>query len=124
MKKLLLVMTFIIFLASCGSSDVPEMNEFMNALSSQEKTQTVAAKYSATQGIVPEALSSCHLGSSKITNTEKKNGTVVFTVEVVVDRCEKSETAVGTVRIFDIAWKDGKIISFNWKGPKSGKVEY
>lgn len=124
MKKLFIGMILIIFLANCGPSDVPEMKEFMSALSSQEKTQTVAAQYSASQGIVPEALSTCHLGSSKITKTEKKNGAVVYTVEVVVDRCDKSETAVGTVRTFDIAWKDGKIVAFDWKGPKSGKVEY
>jgi ketosteroid isomerase-like protein len=124
MKMLLIGMTLIVFLASCGTSDVPEMEEFMSALSSQEKTQIVANEYSATQGIIPEALWGCHLGSSRITNTEEKSDTVVFTVEVVVDRCEKSETAVGTVRTFDIAWKDGKVISFDWKGPKSGKVEY
>ena len=32
--------------------------------------------------------------------------------------------AVGTVRIFAIGWKSGKIAKFVWGGPKGGKVEY
>jgi hypothetical protein len=41
-----------------------------------------------------------------------------------VEKCERSEAAVGTVRIFVMGWKGGKIVKFAWGGPKSGKVEY
>jgi Aegerolysin len=122
--KFAIYLILIIFLSGCGTSDVPEMKEFMDALSSKEKISTVAKKYSSTPGIIPEALQTCNLGASKITNTDEKNGIVRYTAEVKVESCDKSETAAGTVRTFDIAWKDGKIVSFDWKGPKSGKVEY
>jgi len=96
----------------------------MEALSSKEKTAMVVNKYSSAPGTVPEALQACNLGMSKITNTDKNGATVLYTAEVTVESCEKSETAAGTVRTFDIGWKDEKIVSFDWKGPKSGKVEY
>ncbi|MFO7813337.1 MAG: hypothetical protein R6V21_10250 [Pelovirga sp.] len=124
MKNLLISLAVLIFIVGCSNSVDPEMKELMGALSSKEKIAMVVDKYSSTSGIVPEALQACNLGASKITNTEKKDGTVLYTAEVLVESCEKSETAAGTVRTFDIGWKDGKIVSFDWKGPKSGKVEY
>lgn len=124
MRNLLISLVIFLFLAGCSNSVAPEMKEFMGALSLKEKIAMVVNKYSSSPGIVPEALQACNLGASKITNTEKKNGTVLYTAEVLVESCEKSETAAGTVRTFDIGWKDGKIVSFDWKGPKSGKVEY
>ncbi|MEE4252913.1 MAG: hypothetical protein V2I50_02610 [Desulfuromusa sp.] len=124
MRTLLVSLTIFLFLAGCSNSVSPEMKEFMGALSSKEKIATVVNKYSSTSGVVPESLQACNLGASKITNTEKKGGTVLYTAEVTVDSCEKSETAAGTIRTFSIAWKDGKIVSFDWQGPKSGKVEY
>ncbi len=124
MRKLLTSIVLFLFLTGCSNSVAPEMKEFMGALSSQEKIATVVNKYSSAPGVVPESLQACNLGASKITNTDKKGGTVLYTAEVTVESCEKSETATGTVRTFDIGWKDGKIVSFDWKGPKSGKVEY
>lgn len=124
MKKILTGLTILFFLAGCSNSPTPEMKEFMGALSSKEKIATVVNKYSPTSGVVPESLQACNLGASKITNTEKKGETILYTAEVTVDSCEKSETAAGTIRTFSIAWKSGKIVSFDWQGPKSGKVEY
>ena len=124
MRKFLTSLVLFLFIVGCSNSVAPEMKEFMGTLSSKEKIAAVVNKYSSAQGIVPESLQACNLGASKITNTEKKGGTVLYTAEVTVKSCEKSETAAGTVRTFDIGWKDGKIVSFDWKGPKSGKVEY
>jgi hypothetical protein len=124
MKTFLTSLVICLFLAGCSNSVTPEMKEFMGALNSKEKIAMVVNKYSSAPGIVPEALQTCNLGASKITNTDKKNGTILYTAEVMVESCEKSETAAGTVRTFDVGWKDGKIVSFEWKGPKSGKVEY
>jgi hypothetical protein len=48
-----------------------------------------------------------------------------YTVESRVEKCEEhSAAAVGTVRIFAMGWKGGKIVKFAWGGPKGGKVEY
>lgn len=124
MKRLFIALTLLLFLSACGTSVLPEMKEFMGAFGSKEKVEAVVDKYAATPEIVPEALQTCNLGKPKITKTEKKDGMVLYTAEAEVQECDKSETAVGTVRVFDIAWKDGKIVSFQWQGPKSGKVEY
>ena len=124
MKRLFVSLTLLLFLSACGTSVLPEMKEFMGAFGAKEKVAAVVEKYAAAPEIVPEAIQTCNLGKPKITKTEKKDGMVLYTVEAEVQECDESETAVGTVRVFDIAWKDGKIVSFQWQGPKSGKVEY
>lgn len=125
MKKFLSIAVFIIFMAGCGTTGViPEMKEFIAAFGSKEKVQEVVKKYSASAEIVPEALQTCNLGKPNITKTEKKDGRVIYTAEARVESCEKSDTAVGTIRIFEIGWENGKIVSFEWHGPKGGKVEY
>lgn len=125
MKKFLSIAVFIIFMAGCGTSGVtPEMKEFMAAFGSKEKVQEVVKKYASTPEIVPEAIQTCNLGKPNITKTEKKEGRVLYTAEAKVESCENSVTAVGTIRIFEIGWQNGKIVSFEWHGPKGGKVEY
>jgi len=124
MKRLFIALTLLLFLSGCGTSVLPEMKEFMGAFGSKEKVAAAVEKYAAAPEIVPEAIQTCDLGKPKITKTEKKDGMVLYTAEAKVESCDQSETAVGTIRVFDIAWKDGKIVSFEWKGPKSGKVEY
>lgn len=125
MKKSLSIAVLIFFMAGCGTSGVtPEMKEFMAAFGSKEKVQEVVKKYASSAEIVPEALQTCNLGKPNITKTEKRDGRIIYTAEAKVETCEKSETAVGTIRIFDIGWENGKIVSFEWHGPKGGKVEY
>ncbi|MFA5517715.1 MAG: hypothetical protein WDA74_00530 [Spirochaetota bacterium] len=124
MKRLFVVLTLLLFFSACGTSVLPEMKDFMSAFGSKEKVAVVVEKYAADSEIVPKALEICELGTPNITNTEKKDGMVLYTAEAVVEDCESSETAVGTIRIFDIGWKDGKIVSFEWQGPKGGAVEY
>jgi len=123
-KKIAIALTLFLFLIGCGTSDVPEMKEFMKAISSQEQLATVIDQYAATADTVPDVLTHCKLGQEKILHTEERNSTVFYTVEATVEKCAKSKSAVGTIRVFDLGWKDGKIVDFNWHGPKSGKVEY
>ncbi len=111
-------------LMQCGRGEViPEMKEFVNSFGSQEKLTAVIEKY-GTPKVVPEAMQACDLEKPIITKTEKKDGTFFYTAEATVAKCERSENAVGTTRVFTMGWKDGKIVSFEWKGPKSGNVEY
>lgn len=124
MKRLFFSLVTFFLLAGCGGPDVPEMKEFMNALGSPDQVAAIVEKYAANPEIVPEALSTCNLGRPNITNTETHGDEVVFTVEAVVEKCDQSETAVGTIRVFNMGWKSGKIVSFEWQGPKSGNVEY
>ena len=124
MKRFVIIGAVLLFLTDCSTSATPEMKEFMAAFGSSEKMTACLDKYAANKEVVPKALATCNLGKPNITETQKKDGMIVYTVESVVEKCERSETAVGTVRVFDISWKNGKIVKFAWKGPKSGKVEY
>lgn len=124
MRTTLIILTFALLVAGCGPSDVPEMKEFMGALDSPQKLGSVIDKYAATAETVPDVITDCKLGQEKILHTEERGGTIFYTVEATVETCEKSESAIGTIRVFDLGWKDGKIVDFNWHGPKSGKVEY
>ncbi len=124
MKKMLGVLALAIVLVGCGSPEIPEMKEFMQAVNSPDQLTAVVGKYAVSKDIVPDALSSCELGKPKIKDVQKKGDLVIYSVEAKVIECEKSENAVGTIRIFDIGWKNGKIVQFDWQGPKSGKVEY
>lgn len=125
MKKFLSIATFIVFITGCGAPGItPEMKDFMAAFGSKEKVKEVSVKYSSSAEIVPEALYLCILGKPNVIKADKKDGRVIYTVETKVESCEDSVTAVGTIRVFKIGWENGKIVSFDWQGPKSGKVEY
>ncbi len=125
MKTVLMGLIVLLLLAGCGTPDpdVPEMNEFMKAVNSPKELTAAIAKFS-TGDIVPAALTHCKLGHQKILHTEERDGSIFYTVEATVEKCDKSESAVGTIRVFDLGWKNGKIVDFNWHGPKSGQVEY
>ncbi len=125
MKYLLksaILITLLTF--ACGSGNViPEMKTFINSFGDKAKMEEVIKKYAEPE-IIPEALKTCNLEKPIIKKTEKKDGAVIYTAESRVAECEKSETAVGTIRVFKIGWTKGRITSFEWQGPKSGKVEY
>ena len=125
MKKFFAAAIVVIFVAGCAKLGViSEMKEFMAAFGSKDKMTEVVTKYSAKPEIIPEAIQTCNLAKPNITKTEKKDGKIIYTAEALVEKCERSETAVGTIRIFEIGWENGKIVSFEWHGPKGGKVEY
>lgn len=107
-----------------GDVDViPEMKEFMDAIGSKPKLEAVIDTY-GTEGVVPAAMEACDLEKPVITKAVTENGILYYTAEATVADCDRSENAVGTVRVFTMGWKDGKIVSFEWQGPKSGNVEY
>lgn len=124
-KSLIILSALLVITAGCGKQGVlPEMKEFINSFQSEKMMTEVIAKYASKPDIVPDALRGCTLSKPLVVKTEKKNGTVIYTCETKVLKCERSETAVGTTRVFTIGWEKGKIVSFECKGPKSGKVEY
>jgi hypothetical protein len=111
-------------LGCSGPKVVPGMTELIDNFQDQTRRGTVLSKYSAP-GIVPEELAVCEsMSTPLITKTEEKEGTIYYTLESRVEKCEQSPAAVGTTRIFAIGWKNGKIEKFVWGGPKGGKVEY
>lgn len=125
MKKFITFAAVVLFVINCGKQGViPEMKEFVDAFGTKAKMDQVVKKYTVKPEIVPEAIQNCDLGKPNITKTEKKDGRIFYTAEAIVNKCEKSVTAIGTIRIFQIGWENGKIVSFEWLGPKGGKVEY
>jgi hypothetical protein len=109
----------------CPSSQVSsEMKDVIDNFTDRARRETVLNKYGA-QGVVPQELTICDMSKPVLSKTEEKEGVTYYTLESRVDKCDQhSEAAVGTVRIFAIGWKGGKIVKFVWGGPKGGKVEY
>jgi hypothetical protein len=99
------------------------MKDVTDNFTDRAKRETVLNKYGA-QGVVPQELTLCDMAKPVISKTEEKEEVTFYTLESRVEKCEHSPTAVGTVRIFAIGWKNGKIVKFVWGGPKGGKVEY
>jgi len=106
-----------------GSKLIPEMNELVDAFSNRAQRTAVLQKY-GEPGVVPQELTICEMAKPVVNKSEEKEGITYYTLESRVEKCEHSEAAAGTVRIFVLGWKNGKIVSFAWGGPKGGKVEY
>ena len=102
---------------------LPGMQELIDNFMDKAHREATLDKYGA-HGAVPEELSACDMTKPIISKSEEKEGVSYYTLESRVEKCEHSPTAVGTTRIFTLGWKDGKIVKFEWEGPKSGKVEY
>lgn len=121
---LALVLLFVGATLGCpGPSVLPEMKDVIENFTDRAKLETVLKKYGAA-GVVPEELTLCDMAKPVISKTEEKEGVTYYTLESRVEKCEPSPAAVGTVRIFAVGWKSGKIAKFVWGGPKGGKVEY
>ena len=101
----------------------PEMKEVIDRFSDRSQREVVLQKY-AVPGVVPKELTLCDMTKPIVTKSEEKDGITYYTLESTVQKCEHSPTATGTVRIFQMGWKDRKIVKFSWGGPKGGKVEY
>jgi hypothetical protein len=124
MAGLVLVAFLIVGISGCsGPSVIPEMKDVIDNFTGRATRDKVLDKYGAS-GIVPQELTLCDMAKPAISKTEEKEGITYYTLESQVEKCEHSPAAVGTVRIFVIGWKSGKIAKFIWGGPKGGKVEY
>jgi len=107
-----------------GPKLIPEMKEVVDNFADRAKLAAVLQKY-GEPGVVPPELTICEMAKPVVSKTEEKDGVTYYTLESRVEKCDQhSETAVGTVRIFAMGWKGGKIVKFAWGGPKGGKVEY
>jgi hypothetical protein len=106
-----------------GPKVSPEMKEVIDRFADRSQREAVLQKY-AVPGVVPKELTQCDMTKPIVSKSEEKEGITYYTLESTVEKCEPSPTATGTVRIFQMGWKDGKIVKFLWGGPKGGKVEY
>lgn len=106
-----------------GPKVSPEMKEVIDQFSNRIQREAVLQKY-AVPGVVPKELTLCDMTKPIVSKTEEKEGITYYTLESTVEKCEHSPAATGTVRIFQMGWKDRKIVKFSWGGPKGGKVEY
>ncbi len=123
MGCLLLIALLPFLVAPVGKKAIPQMQEVINAFADRAKRAAVLEKY-GDPGVVPHELTKCEMAKPVLQKTEEKDGLTVYTVESRVEECKDSPAAKGTVRIFSLGWKDGRIKSFAWGGPKGGKVEY
>jgi hypothetical protein len=120
------LVTIVVLLAVCGffgPKVSPEMKAVIDAFGDRAQRTEVLARYAAP-GVVPVELTQCDMSKPVVIKAQAADGIIVYTLESRVEKCEHSEAAAGTVRVFDMGWQDGKIVRFAWQGPKSGKVEY
>jgi len=122
-KYLLLLLLLIGMFGCSGIKDVPEMKEVIDQFTDLTKRAAVLQKY-GEPGVVPNELTLCDMTKPVVTKTEEKEGIVYYTLESRIEKCEHSQVAAGTVRIFAMGWKNQRIVKFVWGGPKGGKVEY
>lgn len=125
-KTLLLLLVLLLagsMLGFFGIKVSREMKDVINNFTDRAQREIVLQKY-AESGVVPKELTLCDMTKPIVTKTFKKDGIRYYTLESTVEKCEHSPAAIGTVRIFEMGWKDKKIVKFTWGGPKSGKVEY
>jgi hypothetical protein len=100
------------------------MKNVIDNFTDRAKLAALMQKY-GEPGVVPPELTVCDMAKPVLSKAEEKDGITYYTLESRVEKCDQhSETAVGTVRIFAMGWKGGKIVKFVWGGPKGGKVEY
>jgi hypothetical protein len=122
-KFILLVVCLPALLGFFGAKVIPEMKEVIDNFTDRSKLAEVLKKY-GEPGVVPPELTVCEMAKPVVSKSEEKDGVTFYTLESRVEKCQDSPAAVGTVRIFAMGWKGGKIVKFAWGGPKSGKVEY
>jgi hypothetical protein len=122
-RFVLLAMLLPALLGFFGSKVIPEMKEVIDNFTDRAKLAEVLKKY-GEPGVVPPELTVCDMAKPVVSKSEEKDGITFYTLESRVEKCSESPAAVGTVRIFAMGWKGGKIVKFAWGGPKSGKVEY
>jgi hypothetical protein len=123
-RFILMILFLVGTLVGCsGPSVIPEMKEVIDNFTDRAKREAVLNKY-GSPGVIPQELTLCDMAKPVISKTEEKEGVIYYTLESRVEKCEHSPAAVGTVRIFAVGWKNGKIAKFVWGGPKGGKVEY
>ncbi len=122
-KYLLLLLLLVGILGWSAIKEVPEMKEVIKQFTNLSKRAAVLEKY-GEPGVVPKELTKCAMTKPIVTKKVEKEGIVYYTMESTVEKCDCSPTAVGTTRIFTMGWKNKRIVSFEWGGPKSGKVEY
>jgi hypothetical protein len=122
---LALVAVLLVGILGCPSSQViPEMKGVIDNFTDRAKLAALMQTY-GEPGVVPPELTVCDMAKPVLSKVEEKDGITYYTLESRVEKCDQhSETAVGTVRIFAMGWKGGKIVKFAWGGPKGGKVEY
>ncbi len=123
--SLVLAALLLVGILGCSSTPkvIPEMTDVIDNFMDRAHREAALNKYGG-QATVPEELTECDMSKPVINKTEVKEGITIYTMESRVEKCEHSPAAVGTVRIFSIGWKDGRIAKFAWGGPKGGKVEY
>jgi len=122
-RFILLAVLLPALLGFFGAKVIPEMKEVIDNFTDRTKLAEVLKKY-GEPGVVPPELTVCEMAKPVVSKSEEKDGVTFYTLESRVDKCQESPAAVGTVRIFAMGWKAGKIVKFVWGGPKGGKVEY
>ncbi len=102
--------------ASLEQEIIPEMRECMQAHGSPAQYEAALKKY-CDNGIICQAMSLLVIKEPYVVNTEKKGQVVTYTVEGRTVGTS-SEIPSDVIQIYRVSWKNSKIISLEFLGPK------
>jgi len=100
-----------------GRQDIiPQMSECMRAHSSPAEYEAVLKKY-CDSGIIRQAMGLLVIKEPHIVNTEKRGPVITYTVE---GRTVGTSTEIPSdvVQVYRVSWKDGRVVSLKFLGPK------
>jgi hypothetical protein len=95
---------------------IPEMKECMRSHTTPGEYQAVIRKY-ADAGIIRQALGLLVIKEPYVVKAEKEGAVITYTVEGVTVGTS-SEIPSDVLQVYKVGWKNGKIISIEFKGPK------
>jgi hypothetical protein len=95
---------------------IPQMRECMRAHGSPAEYEAVLKKYCAP-GIIRQAMGLLVIKEPYVVNTEKKGPVITYTVEGRTV-ATSSEIPSDVVQVYRVSWKDGRVVSLEFLGPK------
>jgi hypothetical protein len=113
---------FIVLLMILGTAGwafsgiLPEMEECMRSHTTSQEYEAVIKKY-AEPGIIRQALGLLVVKEPYVVKTEKEDPVITYTVEGMTVRTS-SEIPSDVLQVYKVSWKNGKIISIEFKGSK------
>jgi hypothetical protein len=119
MKTVSFLITILLVLSAGGQAVckiIPEMEECMRSHTTPEEYEAVIKKY-ADPGIIRQAMGLLVIRNPYVLETEQKGSAVCYTVEGITVGTA-SEIPSDIVQVYKACWRDGRIVSLEFYGPK------
>ena len=102
--------------ANPGPGVIPEMQECMQSHGSQEQYTAVLKKY-CDPGIIRQAMGLLVIKDPYVVKTEKRGPVITYTVEGRTVGTS-SEIPSDVLQVYQVRWKNARMVSLEFLGPK------